>query len=171
MTRVRFVLAALSASAVSAGALIAACGGDTDAPAEVVDAGVEAAAVVDTGAPDTGKPDTGAGCDTSGDFTNDIPDAALGGVSTTGVCTQCLRQNCGTTIDSCNKDCNCRAFVGAVLKCVQEGGKTVEQCALSSKVSPTTKTLQIAQGLSPCLQKCNDPCAVDELADAGRDAQ
>lgn len=171
--RVRFVLAALSASALCAAAIVAACGGTTDEPAAVVeDAGSEAAtdAAGDTGAKDTGAPDTGAACDTSGDFTNELPDAALGGVSTVGVCTQCLKQNCGSTIDQCNKDCNCRAFVTEVLKCMQTGGKTLEQCALSSKTSPTAKTFGIAQNLSPCLDKCNDPCAVDELADAGRDA-
>jgi hypothetical protein len=168
--RIRFFLAALSASAVSIATFVVACGGGTDEIAEGPDAGASEAGpdVVDAGAPDTGK-ETGAACDTTGDFTNDIPDAALGGVSTVGLCTQCLRSNCGTTIDTCNKDCNCRVFVSDVLKCVQKG-KTVEQCALSSKVSPTANTIKIAQGLSPCLGKCNDPCAVDELADAGRDA-
>lgn len=167
--RIRSFLAALSASALAAGVLVAACGGDTDEAPVVVDSGVEAGPdVVDAGAPDTGK--DAAACDTTGDFTDEIPDAALGGVSTTGLCTQCIKSNCGATIDACNKDCNCRVFVSDVLQCVQKG-KSVEVCALSSKVSPTAKTIGIAQGLSPCLAKCNDPCAVDELAaDAGRDA-
>lgn len=166
--RVRFFLAALTGSALSTAALVAACGGGTE---EVVtaDAGTEAGPdVVDAGAPDTGK--DAAACDTTGDFTDSIPDAALGGVSTTGVCTKCIKTGCQSTIDSCNQDCNCRKFVGEVLQCVLSGAKTVERCALSSSVTPSAKTIGIAQGLQPCLQKCNDECAVDELADAGRDA-
>lgn len=171
--RVRFFLVSVSTSAVLTGAAIAACGGDTDGTVSEVDAGSEAASSADASADApaaTGKPDTGAPCDTTGDFTDEIPDASLAGVSSTGVCSQCLKKNCSTTIDNCNKDCNCRAFVGDVLKCVQKGGKTIEQCALGSSVTPTTKTFGIAQGLQPCLLKCNDECAVDELADAGRDA-
>jgi hypothetical protein len=172
--RVRFFLVTVSLSAVLAGAAIAACGGDTEGTVLDADAGNEAASSADAVADaplEASKPDTGAGnCDTSGDFTDEIPDASLAGVSSTGVCSQCLKKNCSTTIETCNKDCNCRAFVGDVLKCVQKGGKTIEQCALGSSVTPTTKTFGIAQGLQPCLQKCNDECAVDELADAGRDA-
>lgn len=167
--RVRFFLAALSGSALAAGALIAACGGGTDEVAATADAASEAGPdVADTGAPDTGK--DAAACDTTKDFTDEIPDAALGGVSTTGLCTSCIKSNCQATIDNCNQDCNCRKFVGEVLQCVLSGSKTVERCALSSSVTPSAKTIGIAQGLQPCLLKCNDPCAVDELADAGKDA-
>ncbi len=170
--RVRFFLVTVSTSAVLASAAIAACGGGTEGTVSEVDAGNEAGSVADAAADapapaNNAAPD--AGCDTSGDFTDEIPDASLAGVSSTGVCSQCLKANCSTTIDNCNKDCNCRAFVGDVLKCVQKGGKTIEQCALGSSVTPTPKTFGIAQGLQPCLLKCNDECAVDELADAGAD--
>jgi hypothetical protein len=168
--RMRLIFSSALVTTVCAALAIEACGGDTETtPAE--DAGIEAAvdaAPRDTGAPDTSVADAGPECDLSGNFLDDVPDAALAdGATTSGICLGCLGDKCKTALDSCNADCNCREVVGELLECYAKGTPLV-QCFFSVSVTPSQKTQQIGLQLNGCLEKdCNDECAYDELFDAG----
>jgi hypothetical protein len=163
----RGFLLGLSSAAALAAAAMQACGGDTDAIPST-DGGTDAP--LDGRTRDAATDGSGgtpeAGCDTTGEFWADIPDAALGdGGSTTGICVGCLQDHCQDLLDECNIDCNCRAVVGEFLECYLESGEALP-CFLAGGTSPSAKTTQIGQDLYGCLRaSCQTQCAFE--ADAG----
>lgn len=171
--RTRLFFLAASVTTLAAAAVAEGCG-DTETPATASDAGVEAAA--DTGAPkkDSSIPveDAEPPCDTTKDFTNDIPDASIAdGASTTGICVACAQDNCQKFIDDCNANCQCQELAGEALECYAKTANIVG-CAgqfASSKI--TKQTQNTALGLFSCIdEKCKDECQTEQFADAGTDA-
>lgn len=168
--RTRILLLVASASVVTAGAAVQACGG-TEGENTPGDAGVEASA--DTGpkdaAKDTAPVDTGPPCDTTKDFTKDIPDASIAdGASTTGICVACAKLHCNADIDKCNKDCKCQEIAADALECYAKS-QDVFACA-GSFVSVPKATRDIGVSLFQCIAaECSVECAADQFIDGGTD--
>src|SRR5690349_9969836 len=116
--RIRFFLALASASLVTAGFGIQACGGSSDSTgAPTTDSGVGEAAA-ETGPADTGADvaDAALTCDHEKDFLAEIPDASVAdGASTTGICVGCTKANCAAEVAKCAADCSCQGVAGKVL--------------------------------------------------------
>lgn len=172
-----FVLAASVTSLVAAalGLAIGGCGETEETPAPV-DAGSD---VVDSGKKETAPPveEDASPCDTSADFSKQIPDAAIAdGASTTGICVGCAQKNCKKYIDDCNKNCECQGLAAEALECYAKSGGDIVGClGKFANSSPSKETQQTGVGLFTCLNgSCKDECqtaAFDpDAGDAGGDA-
>ncbi len=148
-------------------ATVQACGGDAD-PVPAADGGADGAQDARARDATLDVADTGPSCDLTGDFWEDIPDAALtDGGTTTGICLGCLQDHCQELLDECNTDCNCRTVVGDFLACYLESGEVLS-CFTASSASPSSKTQQIGQQLYGCLQSsCEPECSFETNTDAG----
>lgn len=170
--RTRFFLLAASVTSLAAAAVAQGCG-ETETTTTPTDAGADTSA--DTGPKRDSAPpieEDAATCDTSQDFSRDIPDADIGdGASTTGLCVTCAQANCKKFIDDCNKNCQCQELAGEALECYAKTANIIG-CAgqfASSKISDETKTT--AFGLFSCLNdECKDECQTEQFADGGPDA-
>jgi hypothetical protein len=104
--------------------VLEACGGTE----EVKDGGADATTDV---VPDVAKeaaPDVlDASCANDVDLTQYLPsadasiDVDAGGVNL-AQCTGCLKSSCGTDINSCNQDCDCRQTIIDAVTCIGQGG-------------------------------------------------
>lgn len=143
---------------VAAMAAIAACGGEDNGNG---DAGPDATTDVQ---PDIAKLDTGpdvldASCANDVDLTQYLPsadasiDVDAGGLNI-AACTGCLKTSCGTDINACNGDCDCRQGVIDLVTCVGGGGD-LQSCFLNALTSGNTD-LQNLVGCasSSCLSIC-----------------
>ena len=169
--RTRFFFLAASVTSIAAAAVAQGCG-ETEATPGAGDAGADVAA--DTGPKKDATPpaeDAEPPCDTTQDFSKDIPDAEIAdGASTTGICVGCAQTNCKKFIDECNENCQCQELAGEALECYAKTANIVG-CAgqfASSKISKETQTT--AFGLFSCLNdSCKDECATEQFADGGPD--
>ena len=113
---------ALLVPVVCVGALEACGGNESDN-----DAGPDATA---DAAPDVAKEATAdvldASCANDVDLTSYLPSADASFDVDAGVnisaCTGCLKTSCGTDINACNNDCDCRQSVIDAVTCVTQGG-------------------------------------------------
>jgi hypothetical protein len=167
--RTRFFFLAASVTSLAAAAVAQGCG-ETETTTTPADAGSD---VADTGPKKDATPpaeDAEPPCDTTQDFSKDIPDAEIAdGKSTTGICVGCAQANCKKFIDECNKNCQCQELAGDALECYAKTANVIG-CAgqfASGSISQETKTT--AFGLFSCLNdNCKDECATEELSgDAG----
>jgi len=156
---------------------VAACGGGEDNP---TDGGSDATTDVQ---PDIAKlPETGpdvldAGCANDVDLTQYLPsadasiDVDAGGLDI-AVCTGCLKDNCGTDINACNSDCDCRQGVIDLVTCIGGGGD-LQGCFLDA-VTSSDKNLTnlVACAYGQCLNICvpNGDGGTDAATDAPSDA-
>lgn len=168
--RTRFFFLAASVTSIAAAAVAQGCG-ETETTSTPTDGGADVAA--DTGRRDSAPPveDDAAPCDTTKDFTKDIPDAEIAdGASTTGLCVACANANCKQFIDECNKNCQCQELAGEALECYAKTANIVG-CAgqfASSKITDETKAT--AFSLFSCLnEECKEECQTEQFNDAGSD--
>jgi len=169
--RTRLFLLAASVTSIAAAAGAQGCGEEEPAAAQPSsDAGVD---VVDAAQRDVqpAPVDSGPPCDTTADFTKDIPDAAIAdGASTTGICVGCAKVKCKTFVDECTANCECQELAGEALECFAKSNGDVLSC-LGQFVSanPSKQTQQTGLGLFSCLQQdCTEECQTDAFTpDAG----
>ena len=177
--RTRIYLLAASLTSIAA-ALVAQGCGETETTATPEDAGRD---VVDAGrrdAPAVVDEDSGPPCDTSADFTDEIPDAAIAdGASTTGICVGCAKDNCKKYIDDCNVNCQCQELAGQALECYAKTSGDIVGClGQFASAKPSKQTQQTGTGLFSCIESnCKDECQTEALnpdggdpGDAGTDA-
>ena len=166
--RFRLFLALTSATLLSAGLAIQACGGSTDSGTTTTP---DSSVAADTFTPPhdaaTDTADAAPGCDPTTDYLGEVPDASLAdGESSTGVCIACAKAMCGTEISACGSDCNCQQVATDLLQCY---GTTQDLTTCASKlimVPASTRTL--GTNLFTCIVKdCATECAVDAFLDAG----
>jgi hypothetical protein len=169
--RTRFFFLAASVTSIAAAAVAQGCG-ETETTTSPGDAGADVAA--DTGPKKDATPpaeDAEPPCDTTQDFSKDIPDAEIAdGASTTGICVGCGNSHCKKYIQQCNLNCQCQGLAAEALECYAKTANIVG-CAgqfASSKITKETQTT--AFGLFSCLNEaCKDECATEQFADAGPD--
>ena len=163
---IAFVFLALPLGAMAA---ISACGGDDNG---TNDAGPDA--TMDVVQPDVAKIEAGpdvldAGCANDVDLTQYLPsadasiDVDAGNVDITA-CTGCLKGSCGTDINACNQDCDCREGVIEFVECIGQG-TDITTCAEDALLSGNTNL----QALIGCASsKCISACIPS--GDGGTDA-
>lgn len=169
-----FVLLALPLGAM---VFVSACSGDDSGN----DGGADATPDVtrDVQRLDTGPDVLDAGCATDVDLTQYLPsadasiDVDAGGVNI-AACTGCLKTSCGTNINACNQDCDCRTGVVNLVTCIA-GGNALNNCAQEALLSGN-QTLQNLVGCAAqnCISACIPPdggmSSGDAAADASADA-
>lgn len=169
--RTRFFFLAASVTSIAAAAVAQGCG-ETETTTSPGDAGADVA--TDTGKRDSAPPaeDAEPPCDTSEDFSKDIPDAEIGdGASTTGICVGCAQKNCKTFIDDCNANCQCQELAGKALECYAKTANIIGCAGQFASGSITDETRTTAFGLFSCLNEgCKDECQTEQFADAGSDS-
>jgi hypothetical protein len=104
-------------------AALEACGGSEDNK----DAGPDATADgVAEAAKEAGPDVLDASCANDVDLTQYLPSADASFDVEAGIniaaCTGCLKTSCGTDINSCNADCDCRQTIIDAVTCVTQGG-------------------------------------------------
>lgn len=168
--RTRLFFLAASVTSIAAAAVAQGCG-ETETTTSPVDAGADV--VADTGPKKDSAPveEDAATCDTSQDFSKDIPDAEIAdGASTTGLCVTCAQANCKKFIEDCNKNCQCQELAGDALECYAKTSNIIG-CAgqfASSKITKETQTT--AFGLFSCLdEECKQECQTEQFGDGGPD--
>ena len=150
-----------------------ACGGDdtkgdggpdatTDAPAEA--------------AKEAGPDVLDASCANDVDLTSFLPSADASFDVEAGIniaaCTGCLKSSCGTDINACNADCDCRQSIIDAVTCISQGG-SFQTCGGTAILNGD----QNVQNLFGCaLGSCGSICipsdggAKDSSSDAPTDA-
>ena len=168
--RTRLFFLAASVTSLAAAAVAQGCG-ETETTTTAVDAGSD---VADTGPKKDATPpaeDAEPPCDTTQDFSKDIPDAEIAdGASTSGICVGCAYDNCKASIDDCNANCECQELAGKALECYTKTGNAIG-CAgqfATAKVSKETQQTGIA--LFSCINSnCKQECQTEQF-DAGGDS-
>jgi hypothetical protein len=176
--RTRIVFLAASLTSIVAAFIAQGCGetetavGPDDAGTDVIDAARRDAPVV--------LEEDAATCDTSADFTNEIPDASIAdGASTTGICVGCAKDNCKKYIDDCNANCQCQGLAGQALECYAKTSGDIVGClGQFANAKPSKQTQQTGTGLFSCIESnCKTECQTEALnpdggdpGDAGADA-
>jgi hypothetical protein len=140
-------------------ALVSACGGGDNTTG---DAGPDA--TTDVGQPDVVKLDAApdvmeASCTNDADLTAFLPsadasiDVDAGGLNISA-CTGCLKTSCGTDINACNQDCDCRQGVIDFVTCIAQQ-TSITTCATNALTSGNTN-LQALIGCasSNCISAC-----------------
>lgn len=175
--RTRLFVLAASVTSLAAAAVVQGCGDTEETPATTSSADASAD-VTDSGKKDvvTVEEDSST-CDTSADFTKQIPDASIAdGASTTGACVGCAVKNCKKYIDECNQNCECQGLAADALECYATSGGDIVGClGKFANASPSKQTQQTGIGLFTCLNgSCKDECQTEALnpdaGDAGADA-
>lgn len=137
--------------------VLEACGGDDNKGDGGPDATTDAPADV---AKDVAPDVSDAGCATDVDLTSFLPsadasfDVDAGNINITA-CTGCLKTNCGTDINACNQDCECRTDIVDAVQCVAQGG-TFQACALGA-LSNTNAANLFGCALGSCSSACIPP--------------
>jgi hypothetical protein len=148
-------------------AVVTACGGDSG----LNDAGPDATTDATQDVAKDVVPPNDAGCANDVDLTQYLPSADASfdvdaGLNITA-CTGCLKSSCGTDINACNQDCQCRQDIVDVVTCVAQGG-SFQSCALSALGN------QNVQNLFTCaLTSCGSICLPSDggTKDGSTDAQ
>jgi len=152
-------------------AALEACGGTEDNK----DGGADATA---DAVPDVAKeaaPDVlDASCANDVDLTSYLPSADASFDVDAGVniaqCTGCLKSSCGTDINACNQDCDCRQSIIDAVTCITQGG-SFQQCGGAAILGGD----QNVQNLFSCaLGNCGSICIPSDggATDSGvKDAQ
>lgn len=167
--RTRFFVLAASVTSIAAAAVAQGCG-ETETTSTPADAGID---VADSGRKEAAPPieEDASPCDTTADFTKQIPDAAIAdGASTTGICVACAQKNCKQYIDDCNKNCECQGLAADALECyAKSSGDLVGCLGKFASSTPSKQTQQTGVGLFTCLNgSCKDECQTEALnPDAG----
>jgi hypothetical protein len=169
--RTRLFFLAASVTSIAAAAVAQGCG-ETETTTTPGDAGTDA--VADTGPKKDATPpaeDAEPPCDTTADFSKDIPDAEIAdGASTTGICVACAKANCKKFIDDCNKNCQCQELAGDALECYAKTANIIGCAGQFASSSITKETKQTGLGLFSCLNdECKDECQTEQFADGGPD--
>ncbi len=171
--RTRLFVLAASVTSLGVAALSLATGGCGETEPEATTTAADASAdVTDSGKKDVVTVEEDASpCDTSADFTKQIPDASIAdGASTTGVCVGCAVKNCKKYIDECNQNCECQDLAADALECYATSGGDIVGClGKFANASPSKQTQQTGIGLFTCLNgSCKDECQTEALnPDAG----
>ncbi|HEY2366720.1 MAG TPA: hypothetical protein VGH87_10050 [Polyangiaceae bacterium] len=141
---------------IAAVGALEACGGNEDNG----DAGPDATAdappdVAKEAASETG---TDASCANDVDLTQYLPSADASFDVEAGInlsaCTGCLKTSCGTDINTCNTDCDCRQTIIDAITCVTQGGNA-ETCFGTALLNGD----QTTQDLFTCaLGSCGSIC-------------
>lgn len=165
--RTRLFFLAASVTSIAAAAVAQGCG-ETETTTTPSDAGADVADVVRKDSTPPAE-DAEAPCDTTKDFTKDIPDAEIAdGASTSGLCIGCAYDNCKESIDECQQNCECQELAGKALECYTKTGNAIG-CAgqfASAKVSDETQQTGIA--LFSCINSsCKEECQTQQFQDAG----
>jgi hypothetical protein len=153
--------------------MFSACGGSD----EPTDGGSDATTDVtqDIAKIESGPDVLDAGCQNDVDLTQYLPsadasiDVDAGGFDI-AACTGCLKSSCGTDINACNNDCDCRQGVVDAVTCVANGG-AAQTCflgALSSNNADLVNLVSCAAGScqGACLGSGGDAGKSDASADA-----
>lgn len=168
--RTRLYVLAGSVFSLAAAAVAQGCGDTETTDTPSADAGAD---VTDSGKKDVVVPveEDASPCDTSADFTTEIPDAAIAdGASTTGICVGCAQKNCQKYIDDCNANCECQGLAAEALECYATSSGDIVGClGKFASASPSKATQQTGIGLFSCLNgSCKDECQTEALnPDAG----
>lgn len=169
--RTRFFFLAASVTSIAAASVAQGCG-ETETTTSNGDAGADVA--TDTGPKRDSAPpaeDAEPPCDTSEDFSKDIPDAEIAdGASTTGICVGCAQKNCKSFIDDCNANCQCQELAGKALECYAKTANIIGCAGQFASGSITDETKTTAFGLFSCLnEECKDECQTEQFGDGGPD--
>jgi hypothetical protein len=168
--RTRLFVLAASVTSLAAALIAQGCGETEETAVPSTDAGTD---VTDSGKKETAPPveEDASPCDTSADFTKEIPDAAIAdGASTTGLCVGCAQKNCKKYIDDCNANCECQGLAADALECYAKSSGDIVGClGKFANSSPSKQTQQTGIGLFTCLNgNCKDECQTEALnPDAG----
>jgi hypothetical protein len=166
--KARVVLLCSFISIVPAAA-IQACGGSSKVEGQP--AGDSGAAHVVDGSLDAKTDNTadaeGPSCDTSADFTKEIPDASIAdGASSTGECLACTNAHCESAVAECNKNCLCQSVAGPALDCFLKNPTNLF-LACGSKLGAAIgdpDARNAAGAIFTCVQShCKTECALDAL--------
>ena len=166
------LLTAAAATVIGVG-----CGGSSSDNSGTPDASNGGDAVVDHFTPpvDAGTDapkDTGVACAVDADLnTFNPPDASIGDSgATTGGCVTCTRAKCGSELNDCNGDCDCKQALLDFFACIQTG-KSLISCGQSVSAGLPPDTTATLQALGLCLYGgCKTECNVPTLGgDAGKD--
>ena len=168
--RFRLFLALTSASFITAGLAVQACGGDTteSSPTPTADATPEATTAKDTSTADTAA-DSAPKCDPNKNYLGDIPDASIAdGASTTSACVTCVRSFCQKEVAACGADCTCQSVATDALECFS---KTMAPSCATPFLTVPPSTQALGQKLLVCVNGgCSKECAIGSFLDAGADA-
>ena len=166
---IAFVFLTLPLAALAS---VSACGGDDNKGDGGPDATTDAP-------PDVAKLEAGpdvvdAGCANDADLTQYLPSADASIDVDAGLniaaCTGCLKDSCGTQINSCNSDCDCRQGVIDFVTCIAQNQAGLSTCvsdALGSGNQDLINLVSCAGG--KCLSVCL-PGDGGTPSDAGSDA-
>ena len=183
--RARHWLFGVSTGLVAVGVFGGGCGSVETAP-PVVDSGAKDVTVADV-APDVHAADVGAdvpavGCGVDADITKlALPDAALAdGATSIGICSACAQAKCGSQLQACNDDCDCREAVVGFFDCYSKT-QSIVTCG-APLITLGGEAMQLGQALFVCISPsflklpgtgCEVECAVKALlgTDAGPDAK
>jgi hypothetical protein len=168
--RTRFFFLAASVTSIAAAAVAQGCG-ETETTSTPADGGA-ADAVADTGPKKDSAPaaeDAEPPCDTTKDFTKEIPDADLAdGASSTGVCMACAKANCKKYIDDCTENCECQGLAAEALECYAKNGGDILKCIGSFPTNVKQETQSTGFALFQCLSaECEEPCQTKQFQDGG----
>jgi hypothetical protein len=167
--RTRLFFLAASVTSIAAASLAQGCG-ETETTTTPGDAGAD---VVDSGKRDATLPaeDAEPPCDTTQDFSKDIPDAEIAdGASTSGICVGCAYDNCKESIDDCNANCECQELAGKALECYTKTGNAIGCAGQFATAKVDEKTQQTGFALFSCINtSCKDECQTQQFQDAGGD--
>ncbi len=141
---------------VAAVGALEACGGNEDNG----DAGPDATSDAPPDVAKEAAAETGvdASCGNDADLTQYLPSADASFDVDAGLnisaCTGCLKTSCGTDINACNTDCDCRQSVIDAVTCVTQGG-SFESCGGNAILNGD----QNVQNLFTCaLSSCGPIC-------------
>jgi hypothetical protein len=167
--RTRFFFLAASVTSIAAAAVAQGCG-ETETTSTPGDAGADVA--LDTGAKKDATPpaeDAEPPCDTTKDFTKEIPDADLAdGASSTGICMACAKANCKQYIDDCTENCECQGLAADALECYAKNGGDILKCIGSFPTNVKKETQSTGFALFQCLSaECEEPCQTKQFQDSG----
>jgi hypothetical protein len=132
-------------------------------PAPIVDAAKEAAPVVDAGLT----------CSDASAKDLPVPDAAVAdsGVST-GTCFSCLQASCGTQLETCNANCECRGAILAFLSCAPTASdpQAAQACAIQAFTAVSGEASELGTAIGLCANRaCRKECIPAALQDGGAD--
>jgi hypothetical protein len=171
--RTRLMIVGGSLALVGAAFVVQACGDSDPVTSASADAGPDVAddvqAQVDASPPED---EDASPCDTTANFLDSIPDAALAdGASTTGICVQCANTKCSKQVEACNQDCPCQGIAADTLDCFLKNPQNPILCAAGFATVPQA-TQQIGLALIQCINgSCEEECATSafEPPDGGSD--
>jgi hypothetical protein len=156
-----YIACALVLAPLAGMAILSACGQTSDDT--VGDGGPDG--TTDTGqkeaAPEAAPPDASdASCANDVDLTQYLPsadasiDVDAGGFDI-AACTGCLKSQCGTDINTCNQDCECRQTVIDLVTCIGQGQETFQQCGETALIEGDNQTQTL---LTCALGNCESIC-------------